>query len=361
MLLLAGLVTDQVSSLWKSVAANPAPNPERPALGYLRNPKLDRERIDKEAIQVALKAAKGKLKVAANLLGITSTMLVTELRHHRIHVPLSAYTSKRLGEKRITAVREALLQGISISETRRLYDLTLFSVLLIELDRPELCDAQREANIARRREKHREALRSFLRERPGESRRAFFERHGGAYGWLRKYDRSWLNSHLPESRQGWRGRRKTRILKDWPSRDEAASNAVLQTARKEFAKPDQPKRLSLSRLLRCVGGSRALTCHQHHLPLAIAEAKRLSETKGQFRRRAIRWALQNLAEQNLTISLHRLSHLAGTSTEALKKHGPYIIEVAEELGANFHARTLALLSDHRDNRSTITAAKLGKI
>ena len=72
---------------------------------------MKRKRIEKEAIESALDAAKGKLKVAAERLGVSFCTLAADLRHHHIHLPLSTVTSKRLGAKRIAAIREALGMG----------------------------------------------------------------------------------------------------------------------------------------------------------------------------------------------------------------------------------------------------------
>jgi hypothetical protein len=349
-LLLARLVTDDISSLWNPVAPNT--EQQRP-LGYSRN-NSNRERIDREAIKAALDAAKGKLAVAAERLGVRLSTLAADLRHHHIRLPLSKVTSKRLGAKRIALVREALVQGVQKCKISRLYDVSEWSILLIELDRPELYDAHREATIIRQREKHRSALLSFLRDSPGESRRAFAKRYAVSYQWLSKYDRSWLHSHLPESRKGGyrRGKRKE-ALKDWQRLDQAALLAVRQAARQELAKLDRPARLTRSRLLSVVGTLAAISKRKHRYPLAIAEAERVAETKKQFVRRAIRWALQKLADQNLAISLHRLKPLAGTSTEVLQEHRSYIIEVAAELEMTFDARSLlAPLSDDPDDCAT---------
>ncbi len=341
MLLLARLVTDDVSSLWKLAVPNPAQQRDRLPLGYPRNFNLNRERIDREAIESALDAAKGKLTVAAERLGVSFYTLAADLLHHHIHLPLSAVASKRLGARRIAAVREALMHGIPKNEIQRLYDITELSILLIELDRPELYEAHREASVIRQGEKHRNALLSFLRDSPSESRRAFAKRYAASYEWLGKYDRSWLNSHLPESRRGRRGRGKREARKDWQRLDQAAFLAVRQAARKELAKPDRPRRLTRSRLLSAAGASAALSHNRkQRYPSAIAEADRVAETKKQFARRAIRWALQKLAEQNLAISLHRLEPLASTSPEVLKEHRSYIIKVAAELEMTFDARSL---------------------
>jgi hypothetical protein len=341
MLLLARLVTDDIRSLWSPVAPNSVPQRDCLPLDYGRRLNLKRKRIEKEAIESALNAAKGKLKVAAELLGLSFYTLAVVLRHYHIHLPLSTVTSKRIGAKRIAGVREALVQGVRRNEIQRLYGIAELSILLIELDRPELYYAHREASVIRKREKYRGALLSFLRDSPSESRRVFKERNSAAYRWLGKHDRPWLNSHLPESRQGQPGRGKRKTLKDWQPMDQAAFLGVRQAARQELAKPDRPVRLTRSRLLSDVGGSAALSQSRRlHYPSATAEAERLAETKKQFLTRALRWAIRQLAEQKLVVSINRLIPLVSASPKELKEHRNYIIIVAAEFEIAIDGRSL---------------------
>ncbi len=338
MLLLARLVTDDISSLWSPVASNPVQQSARLPLGYRTSFSLKRKRIEKEAIESALDAAKGRLTVAAERLGVSFCTLAADLRHHHIHLPLSTVTSKRLGAKRIAAIRDALKHGIPRSKVQRQYDVSAWSILLIELDRPELCEAHRVASVIRQRKKHRDALLSFLRSHPGKSRNEFAERHAGSYFWLRKYDRAWLQSHLPAPRWGHRkGKRK--VLRDRHPLDQAASVAVRQMARHELERPDRPKRLTRTRLLTAVGALAALSNRGiDRYPSTLAEAERLAETKEQFMRRTISWALNELARGRKTISMTQLCRLTNLRPRQLVEYRDYVIEVATELDLSFDSR-----------------------
>jgi hypothetical protein len=337
MLLLARLVTEDVSSLWNPMPPNPAPQRDCLPPGYRTNFNLKRKRIEKEAIESALDAAEGKLTVAAKRLGVSFCTLAADLRHHHIHLPLSKVTFKRLGAKRIAAIRDALKHGIPKSKVQRQYDVSAWSILLIELDQPELCGAHREASVIRQGEKHRDALLSFLRDNPGKSRNEFAERHAGSYFWLRKYDRAWLRNHLPAPRWGHKkGKRKA--LRDRHPRDQAASVAVKQMARQEFERPDRPKRLTRTRLLAAVGALTALSDRgRDRYPSTIAEAERVAETKEQFSRRTIPWALNELARERKAISMTQLGRLTNLRPRQLVENRAFIVEVATELELSFDA------------------------
>lgn len=339
MLLLTRLVTDEISSLWSPVAPKTALKSDRQPPGYRTNIELKRKRIEKDALESALDAADGKLTVAARRRGVSFCTIAADLRHHRIRVPLSRTTSKRLGAKRIAAIREALKDGTPKSKIQRQYNVSTWSILLIELDRPELCDGHREASVNRQREKHRDALLSFLRNDSGKSRLEFAERHAGSYFWLRKYDRAWLQSHLPAPRWGHR-KGKHQDVKCRHPLDKVAAEVVRQLARRELEKPDRPKRLTRTRLLTTVGALAALSDRgRDRYPATVVEAERLAETKEQFMHRIIGWGLNELARGQKVISMTQLSRLTNLRPLQLVENRAYIIEVATELDLPFDARS----------------------
>jgi hypothetical protein len=343
LLLLARLVTDDISSLWNPVAPVPTLQRDRLPSDYRTDVHLKQKRIEKEAIESALDAAKGRLTVAAERLRVSSWTLAGALRHHHIHLPLSKLTSKLLGAKRITAIRDALGHGVPKSKVQRQYRVSAWSILLIELDRPNLNDAK--AAAVRKREKHRNALLSFIRNSPSKSRNEFTKRHPGSYFWLRKHDREWLQSHLPAPRWGHRkGKRK--VLKNLHPFDLAASVAVRQIALQELARDDRPMRLTRTRLLSAVGARSALSDQgRDRNPSTRAEAERAAETKQQFLRRTIRWALNELARGRKAISMNQLCQLTHFRSAQLIENRAYVVEVATELNLPFDARCVLAPSD----------------
>ena len=338
MLLLARLVTDDITVLWPPVATDPRQGLNRQPTGYGHRSNIGREYIDKQAIASALNASGGKITVAAQHLGVHSLVLAADMRRYGIRMPLPSITAKRLGTTRIANVREALRRGMPKHQIEQQYDISEWSILLIELDQPELGAAHRDATVARQREKHRDALLSFLRSNPRGTRNTFATRHAGAYDWLRDYDQSWLDGHLPESvRGGQKEPRKAR--KDWYLLDQAACSIVRQTAYEELAKPDRPTRLTRSRLLSAAGALSAMSrSKKYRYPIAMVEAEHLAETKEQFMHRTIRWALNKYAEQHIPISINQLRRVARLPANQLLEYRAYIIEVAAEIGLLFDAR-----------------------
>lgn len=337
-LLLARLVTDDIAALSSPVAAELAPKANRLPTGYGRRTSSNRSHVDKDAITSALNAAGGKITVAAQRLGVHSYVLAADMRYHRIRMPLPTITARRLGAARIAAVHESLAQGVPKNEIERRHSVSEWTILLIELDQPELGDTHREATVLMQQKKHRYALTSFLRSNPSESRHTFATHHAGSYDWLREYDRAWLDEHLPTPVSGGRrGPRKAR--KNWPQLDQVAASAIRHAAHQELDKSDRPLRLTRTRLLAAGNALAAMgQSTRQRYPTAAGEASRLAETKDQFLRRTIRWALQEYAKRHIAISTNQLRRVARLPAYQLMEHRNYIIAVAAELELLFDAR-----------------------
>lgn len=342
-LLLVRLVTDDIASLWRS-APEPVQKPDYQPVGYGRRPRINSTHLEEEAIVSAIDAADGKITAAARSLDMTTSALAREVRNRRIHLPLAATTAKRLGSKRITAIRKALVEGIPKIEIRKQYGISEWTILRIELDWTGLGDAHRKATVGLQKKKHRTALQSFFRSNPGESRRTFAIRHAGTYDWLQRYDRDWLSTHLPKP--AFSGPKSPRrVLNDWHALDQIAASVVRDAARREFAKSGRPFRLTRMRLLSAAGATVAMSpSKRYRYPTAAAEAERLAETTDQFVRRTICWTLEELARQHLVISATRVWRVSSLRYSKVLEYRDYIKELAADLELPFHARCAPALS-----------------
>lgn len=342
MLLLTRLITGNVSSLWNPVESEAPPKEKHYPSGYSQRPAIRRAHIDKEAIIRALKIAEGKISVAAKQLGVHTCVLAGDMRHHRITLPLPTITADRLGAKLINEVRDALTQGVPKKEIQRRHGISEWSILLIELDRPELNDIHRKAVVDHQQEKHRNTLLAFIRDYPNGSRKEFFTNHAGSYDWLREFDRTWLETHLPKPKihsQKGEGTRKPR--KNWCKIDQDAVTAIQNFAHQEMTKSDRPIRLTRSRLLSAAGAFVPFSL-KHHYPDAKTEATRLAETKEQFILRTIHWALTKYALLHIPISTNKLRRVAHLPGSKLIEYRNYVAEIAAELELTFDSRcTLA--------------------
>lgn len=335
MLLFTHLVTNDVASLWKSAAADSTKLTKvRVPAGYGGNKRKNRKYVGKAAILSTLAAVNGKFTVAAERLGVRYSSLAVEMLQNNISLPLSAMATKRLGFDRIAAVREALAQGVTKNEIQQRFDISSYSLLLIELDQPKLTKAHREATIFQQREKHRNAFLAFMRDTAKPSRRLFTIQHGGSYHWLSDCDRDWFAAQLPKKRPYARREKPQKLAKNWSQLDQVAVSNMRIVVQQELSKPDRPTRLSLWRLF----SPHMNWGNRHRFPITIAEAARYVETSEQFMRRVICWALHEYAKQHAFISMNLLRRVAQLPWSKLMEHRDYVCELAAELELSFHPR-----------------------
>ncbi|WP_197467173.1 TnsD family Tn7-like transposition protein [Collimonas arenae] len=335
-LLLARLVVADISIL-SDMELTSKVQEKRCPTGYGRRASSC-QALDNRTIDLAVQSTEGKITVAARVLGVHSYVLAAEMRRNGLRLPLPNVTAKRLGIKRIHAIQEALKKGIPKKDIQHLYKISEWSILLIELDDLDLSNAHRNATIERQRENHRTALLKYCEDHPSPSRSAFVTMHAGAFDWLREYDRTWLEGHLPLSIRGVQKILRQR-RKDWPAIDTAAAAIIRKAALDEINKIDRPTWLTRTRLLTIAGALGAIERkNEGKFPNTRAEAKRLSEGKKDFQRRIIDWALQEYAGLQIPISINQLRRVARMSPCILLEQRSYIVAKAEELGLVFDTR-----------------------
>lgn len=333
MLLLTRLVTDDISALANLV---PPPSKEEPPRHHYA---IDRPRPVKEDIVTALQLAGGKFEVAAKRLGLSSASLATDIYHHGLRVPLTPQLLRQVGAQRLAAIHEALKTGVQKREICERHGISEWALLRIQLDRPDLSTAHHDAVVSRRRSNHRASLLSFVSDSPDKSRQAFYQRCAASYDWLREHDREWLDANLPPPNFKARGQGLRMPRKDWPKIDELAASTIQRIAHEEHSKTARPIRLTRSRLLSDVGALSALDrAKKNRYVLALAVAEQLAETRMQFVRRTIRWALEQYVSLRTAISINLLRRVARLPATTLRRHRGYIIKIASELGLSFDAR-----------------------
>lgn len=338
MLLLTRLITDDITTLWEPIAPEPKQRINHLPTGYGWRSSNGRKHLDAQDISAALDLSDGKITVAARHLSVSSYILASDMRRHGMRLPLSQAAARRLGAKCVADVRRALRQGVPKYDIEQRFDISEWSMLLIELDQPELGTAHREATIDQQREKHREALLSFLCNNPSKTRNTFAIDHAGAYDWLREYDRDWLYDKIPGPIRSGRNKKRT-ARKDWHNLDQDAVSIIRHTVREELNKLDRPIRLTQTRLLLTAGALSAMSRNnQHRYLYAKTEAEHLAETKEQFLKRTIRWALYKYSQHHIPISVNQLRRVARLPARQLIEQRDYVIEVSAELGLTFDAR-----------------------
>lgn len=293
----------------------------------------------KELTLAALVNSKWHIDPAAQELGVSRSTLVSHIRHHRIRVPLSRLTTKRLTPRRVEDIRLAIRKGIALYEIRKSFNITAWSLDLILMDDPTLIDAHKAAIKSNKIEFYRTALIQFREDNPYASRSDARDFSESAVNWLCEVDKNWLNEFFPCKKMDYSQRVRTRRT-DIDLLDESLVLVIRKEASKEINKTGRSIRIAYTRLLKAAGITAILGQDQDspRCKKAYAEAIKLSESKHQFHARLIRWSLQQYSALQIPISNNRLRRIAGLSAGEMLEHKELIIKFSEELGLEFHGR-----------------------
>lgn len=331
-LLLTGLISDETRGSTEPLSVAKKNAAQEPA-GYSTPKELQRKVLDKEAIELALRASDGRISAAAARLKVSPSRLAVDMQRQNMRLPLSKITMKRLGIDLIGAVRTALQNGTPKIKIQDSLKVSEWSIQLIELDCPALRDEHRESTIKRQREEHRRAVQQHRQLHPSAGRSEIMTDCSAAFDWLRRFDAQWLDANLPNPKYAGSNGHKPR--KDWPQIDRACVDAIQAAVRDELEKDGRPARITTSRLLREAG---ALQKQAALLPMAHAEAKRHAESEDTYLRRRIKWALCAYSSRHVPISMNQLRRVAALHPQHLLRYQEYIAELAGELCLTIDAR-----------------------
>lgn len=291
----------------------------------------------KELTLATLVNSNWHLDPAAQALGVSRSTLVSHIRYHRISVPLSSLTTKRLTPSRIEDIRLAIRKGTALYDIRKSFKISEWSLNLILMDDPTLYDAHKAAIKSNKIELYRTALIQFRRDNPFASRSDARKFSESAIDWLHEVDKKWLDNFFPCKKPDYSQRARTpRTNIDLI--DEFLVIKIQNEARKEINKTGRPIRIAYTRLLKAAGITAILGQNQNspRCKKAYTEALKLSESKYQFHARLIRWSLQQYSALQIPISNNRLRRIARLSAGEMLEHKELIIKFAEELGLEFH-------------------------
>lgn len=238
LLTLSRLVSEDVSELFQPATQSVVAAPPEAAAGYSRA-RDERVVRDKETLLSALRLRDYALSAVAAELNVSSYSLAAELAAARIRVPLSVSQVKRLGPERIREAQLRLRAGEQKLSIKRRLALSEWSLLLIELDTPDLADAHRQAVIDEQRNFHRTALSDWLKERQGATRSEIASELVATVDWLRRFDESWLHATWPAKKKAEEVS-AAMPRRDWASKDVVARGELqdlLQALGRNDAKP----------------------------------------------------------------------------------------------------------------------------
>lgn len=285
---------------------------------------------------MALVKHSSKITVAAASLGVAPSTFVAKLLQSGATVPLSPGVRKRLGERRLCFVEQALRSGVPKREIRRKHRISEWTLSLIELAMPHLRQEHRAATVERQRTNHRQMVKDYLQVNPCATRVEIRQDCSGAIDWLEEFDREWLKSHWPS--RGVAAAKKRRAIIDWVGRDQLLADGVAQLALTWKAETARPVRITRTRLLSEIGALAAMGAGRDRLPKTLLAAEAHSESVEDYQRRRLRWALLEHQRLGTPVSANVTRRIAAFPPRVLMQHGTYIVQVAKELNVPIDAR-----------------------
>lgn len=177
----------------------------------------------KKELQGLLVDEKRSARAAAKALGIDTQTAV--LWAAQLGIPVTRRPKKLSDDVRATAVL-ALHRGADKREVAQQTGLAVGSITRLLLAEPALHDAWLQVRSEQARQRARAAWSAVLTAAAGQGVKWLRALEPGAYAWLYRHDRVWLDAHKPEA--------TVQLVRassvDWDARDAVLSAAVRETA-----------------------------------------------------------------------------------------------------------------------------------
>ena len=165
---------------------------------------------------------------------------------------------------------------------------------------------QRLVRLRQRVEMYRATLITAISEDPQISYKALYRQHGQGCHYLRLLEPDWFAKHL-RPLQAPASRRRPPV--DFEKRDEEAQKAIAMEAQRLFTAGGRPRRLTTVRLLRATGLDNMFKNFRKRFPGTRILLSKITETKQQYRRRLLTWAVSELKKQGEPITAKGLTRL----------------------------------------------------
>lgn len=268
----------------------------------------------------------------AQRLGVTPYRLIPIVRQKGWRVPLSRQTAKKLGEDRIVAIRADLRSGVEKATIQRQHCCSEWAVTLIELDEPGLNESFRRAMKQQTRGRNRLLLETYLAANPKATRMDVMNELSGVYDYLITHDKEWFYEQLPERKKPAPVPRRKRV--DWARKDKLMAKEAEQSFHSMLSTETKPVQATKTAVLKKVALHRHYTAAPELFPLVTKVIEEHSESRPDFVKRRLAWAVRTMKKAGTPISINKLRRVAALPAAELKCHKDFVISTAKQLGAD---------------------------
>lgn len=153
--------------------------------------------------------------------------------------------------------------------------------------------------------KRREKWLQLIAENPNANRSQLKEKGKGLHTWIYRYDRDWYNKVTPKAALG---KKKTGVI-DWDKRDEECLRLAKEAVEIILHREGKPIRITPSSIRNTLG--LGLWFRNKKLVRTQRYLKEVKEDIDEFRIRKIKWAINDLIENDGVLSPYKVQVYAG--------------------------------------------------
>lgn len=277
-----------------------------------------------------------RLSSLASRLGISTYELAKKARRQRIRIPISKSTIAKHGIEKIDAVKAELRSGVTKNEIKSKYQISDWTILLIELDELHINEEHKASSALLLRDKHRSVVLRFIDDCPTSSKIDLMKAHSGSYEFMLYKDKEWFDVQFA-NRQKIAQPCVERKQKVWP--DALVASFVAKAIEVLLSPESRPKRITTTGVLRMVGYLNQFLQHKEQFVQTEQVLNKFVETQDEFLNRKILWAIRKMKVDGHPISINKLRRVAGVPASKLRERREFVIESVTALGAVLGGRS----------------------
>ena len=158
-------------------------------------------------------------------------------------------------------------------------------------------------------ERHRDRWTQLVKDNPTLMRSELSRMNFQNYKWMLVNDYAWFDAHSPPAVKG---------NVDWAQRDEAYFNRIVQAVSDLVNTPGKPQWISRYIIGKMTALGNGIYHDLNRLPKTKQYVDSVTETKTEWRKRKIRWAINELEKEGKLISTYQIYLKSGMSTKTFE-------------------------------------------